>query len=292
MDLKQLRYFVAVARELHFGRAARRLHISQPALSFDIKKFEQQLGVTLLERNSKRVALTDAGTLLLTEAENLLAHAADAEQLVRRSARRLSGRLRVGFVNSMLFRGLPEAIERFGRDHADIDIVLKELNSEEQIAALLGQRIDMGCSHGIRHGDEIRSLLLLRESFLCCLPISHRLAGTGAIELARLAEEPFILFPRAVSPHYHDRIVALCVAAGFSPQIRHEARLWQTVVTMVEKGMGVALVPAPLRHAARDTACFRPLAGNAGASEIHLLRRRGIQNPLADAFSACLAEAT
>ncbi|MBS62530.1 LysR family transcriptional regulator [Salinisphaera sp.] len=292
MDLKQLRYFVAVARELHFGRAARRLHISQPALSFDIKKFEQQLGVTLLERNSKRVALTDAGTLLLTEAEHLLAHAADAEQLVRRSAQRLSGRLRVGFVNSMLFRGLPEAIERFGRDHADIDIVLKELNSEEQTAALLGQRIDMGCAHGIRHSDEIRSQLLLRESFLCCLPRSHRLASTGPLELTCLADEPFILFPRAVSPHYHDRIVALCVEAGFSPQIRHEARLWQTVVTMVEKGMGIALVPAPLVHAARDAACFRPLAGNAGMSEIHLLRRSGIQNPLADAFSACLAEAT
>jgi len=291
MNLKQLRYFVAVAQELHFGRAAKRLHISQPALSFDIKKFEQQLGVTLLERTNKRVTLTQAGALLLTEAEHLLAHAADAEQLVRRSSRRLTGRLRVGFVNSMLFRGLPEAVARFGHEHADIDIVLKELNTEEQIAALAGQRIDLGCAHGIRHGDDISSHALLSESFVCCLPGGHPRAGTGPIDLASLADEPFILFPRAVSPHYHDRIVALCVEAGFSPDIRHEVRLWQTVVTMVEKGMGIALVPAPLKHAARGDACFRELTGNAGTSEIRLLRRSGINNGLANAFATCLSQA-
>ncbi|MES1924070.1 LysR family transcriptional regulator [Salinisphaera sp. T31B1] len=290
MDLKQLRYFVAVAHELHFGRAAARLHISQPALSFDIKKFEQQLGVVLLRRNNKRVELTSAGALLLVEAERLLAHAADAEQLVRRSADGLTGRLRVGFVNSMLLRGLPEAIESFACRHPRIDIVLKELNTDEQIAALTGRRIDIGCAHWNRPTHDIVSETLCHEPFVCCLPVNHARARDQTIDLANLADEAFILFPRAVSPHYHDQIVALCIGAGFSPQIRHEARLWQTVVTMVEYGMGIALVPEPLTRTASDRVCFRALAGETGASEVRVLRRACADERLVDAFAACLKD--
>ena len=137
MDLKQLRYFVAVAEELHFGRAAQRLFISQPALSFDIRKFEGQLGVQLLARTNKSVALTNAGQVLLDEARKLLQQAAEVERITQRSAHGLAGRLRVGFVNSMLYRGLPRAVQRFEADHPAVEIILREMNTGEQVQACL-----------------------------------------------------------------------------------------------------------------------------------------------------------
>jgi len=147
MDLKQLRYFVAVAEELHFGRAAKRLFISQPALSFDIRKFEERLGVQLLARTSKTVSLTNAGQVLLGEARRLLLQASEAERITVRSAHGLAGRLRVGFVNSMLYRGLPSAVRRFENDHPDVEIVLKEMNTNEQVQAIQRMQIDIGYAH-------------------------------------------------------------------------------------------------------------------------------------------------
>ncbi|MEH6246614.1 LysR family transcriptional regulator, partial [Salmonella enterica subsp. enterica serovar Mbandaka] len=144
MDLKQLRYFVAVAEELHFGRAAQRLFISQPALSFDIRKFEDQLGVQLLARTNKSVALTNAGQVLLDEARKLLQQAAEVERITQRSAHGLAGRLRVGFVNSMLYRGLPRAVQRFEADHPAVEIILREMNTGEQVQAIQRQQIDLG----------------------------------------------------------------------------------------------------------------------------------------------------
>lgn len=238
MDLKQLRYFVAVAEELHFGRAAKRLFISQPALSFDIRKFEDELGVQLFARTSKSVALTNAGEVLLGEARRLLLQAQEAQRLTIRSASGLAGRLKVGFVNSMLYRGLPSAVRRFEADYPNVEVVLKEMNTHEQVQAILRGQIDVGYAHWGTFPPEISADTIFSEPFLCCLPAAHRLARRRRVDLAALAHEPFILFPRDAAPHYHDLIIAQCVSAGFSPQIRHEARLWQTVLTMVEFEMG------------------------------------------------------
>ena len=275
MELKQLRYFVAVAEELHFGRAARRLFISQPALSFDIRKFEEQLGVQLLERTNKAVALTDAGRLLLDEARRLLEQADEVRRIAGRSADGLAGRLRIGFVNSMLYRGLPQAMQRFEADHPAVEVVLKEMNTAEQAHALQRMQIDLGFAHWGHFPAGVESVTLFSEPFLCCLPAGHALARRKRIELGALAREPFILFPRTVSPHYHDQIIATCVEAGFSPQIRHEARLWQTVVTMVEVGMGVALVPAALGRAGNERVVFRPLVRDPFESRVMQLTRTG-----------------
>jgi DNA-binding transcriptional LysR family regulator len=249
MDFKQLRYFIAVAEELHFGRAAARLFISQPALSFDIKKLEEQLGVQLLLRNNKSVKLTSAGATLLSESRSLLVQLEQVRRLTVRSAQGLSGRLRIGFVNSMLHRGLPEAIERFQSEQPDIEVVLMELNSSEQAHALQRGQIDLGFVHWGRAAPGISSQLLMTDPFVCCLPKEHRCAGQSTLDLNQLQDDGFILFPRTASPHYHDLIVARCVSAGFSPTIRHEARQWQTIVSMVSLGMGVALVPQTLRDA-------------------------------------------
>ncbi|MBN3812138.1 LysR family transcriptional regulator [Paraburkholderia sp. Ac-20347] len=290
MELKQLRYFVAVAEELHFGRAARRLFISQPALSFDIRKFEEQLGVQLLERSNKAVALTNAGFVLLEEARRLLAQADEVRRIAERSAHGLAGRLRIGFVNSMLYRGLPEAVRRFEADHPAVEVVLREMNTIEQVHALQRLQIDLGFAHWGRFPAEVQSQTLFSEPFLCCLPAGHRLAKRRRIDLAALAREPFILFPRSVSPHYHDQIIATCVEAGFSPQIRHEARLWQTVVTMVEFGMCIALVPAALGKMGGERAVFRPLSSNPYESQVLKLVRAGETNGIVEGFSGYLAE--
>ncbi|MEK6350915.1 MAG: LysR family transcriptional regulator [Burkholderia sp.] len=288
MELRQLRYFVAVAEELHFGRAARRLFISQPALSFDIKRFEEQLGTRLLERSSKSVVLTNAGQVLLGEARRLLQQADEVAKVTAQSAHGLAGRLRIGFVNSMLYRGLPEAVQRFEAAHPAVEIALKEMNTAEQSRALQQRQIDLGFASWGHYPAEIETQLLMSEAFVCCLPAGHPLAGKKRIDLKALQHEPFILFPRAVSPHYHDQIIATCVDAGFSPTIRHEARLWQTVVTMVEFGMGVALVPQALARTQSRRALFIRLARNPYASRILRLTRAGGQMALIDGFLAAL----
>jgi DNA-binding transcriptional LysR family regulator len=291
VDLKQLRYFVAVAEELHFGRAAKRLFISQPALSFDIRKFEEQLGVQLLARTNKTVALTNAGQVLLGEARRLLLQASEAERITVRSAHGLAGRLRIGFVNSMLYRGMPQAVSRFEADYPGVEIVLKEMNTSEQVHAIQRMQIDMGCAHWGNFPADVMSTPIFSEPFLCCLAADHPFARKRQIDLRALAQEPFILFPRTVSPHYHDLIIAQCVAAGFSPLIRHEARLWQTVVTMVGFGMGVALVPYTLRQAQDPRVCFLPLKGETLSSQVLLLRRHGDAEPVADRFVEYLKDA-
>lgn len=288
MELKQLRYFVAVAEELHFGRAARRLFISQPALSFDIRRFEEQLGVRLLERSNKSVSLTNAGRVLLDEARRLLQQAEEVAEITAQSAHGLAGRLRIGFVNSMLYRGLPEAVQRFESDHPSMEIVLKEMNTAEQTRALQQMQIDLGFAHWGHFPAEVESGVLTSEAFLCCLPTHHPLAKRRQIDLRRLSDEPFILFPRSVSPHYHDQIVATCVDAGFSPKIRHEARLFSTVVTMVEFEMGVALVPQALANMQTQRAVFKPLVRNPYSSQILWLTRSESDSEVAQSFIASL----
>ncbi|KWI33552.1 LysR family transcriptional regulator [Burkholderia ubonensis] len=285
MELKQLRYFVAVAEELHFGRAAKRLFISQPALSFDIRKFEDALGVQLFARTSKSVALTNAGEVLLGEARRLLLQAAEAERLTVRSASGYAGRLRVGFVHSMLYRGLPDAVRRFEADHPGVEIVLAEMNTQAQVQAIQRGQIDLGYAHWGHFPPEVDSTPIHAEPFVCCLPAGHPLARRRQVALAALADEPFILFPRDAAPHYHDLIIAQCVNAGFSPLIRHEARLWQTILSMIEFGMGVALVPRVLQQVKSDRLAFRPLKDAPLESRTLELKRSGSAEPVALRFA-------
>ncbi|KVW63677.1 LysR family transcriptional regulator [Burkholderia ubonensis] len=288
MELKQLRYFVAVADELHFGRAAKRLFISQPALSFDIRKFEDALGVQLFARTSKSVALTNAGEVLLGEARRLLLQAAEAERLTVRSASGYAGRLRVGFVHSMLYRGLPDAVRRFEADHPGVEIVLSEMNTQAQVQAIQRGQIDLGYAHWGHFPPEVDSTPIHAEPFVCCLPAGHPLARRRQVALAALADEPFILFPRDAAPHYHDLIIAQCVNAGFSPLIRHEARLWQTILSMIEFGMGVALVPRVLQQVKSGRLAFRPLKDAPLESRTLELKRSGSAEPVALRFAEYL----
>jgi len=246
LDPRLLRYFIAVAEERHFSRAATRLHISQPPLSYAIRQLEDNVGARLLARTSRHVELTDAGHVLYREALTLLRQAEEVRTLVQRVDAGLRGRLRIGFVGSMLCRGLPTLLNVMRAELPDVEHVLTELNSHEQIEAVRRGEQDLGFIHANPVPDEVLARDLIAEPFVVCLPDSHPLAGRQSLRLAELASDDFVFFARAASPSYYETVLSMCVAAGFMPVIRHEVRHWLSVASLVSQGLGVSIVPACL----------------------------------------------
>jgi DNA-binding transcriptional LysR family regulator len=180
----------------------------------------------------------------------------------------------------MLYRGLPQALHAFKTSHPAVRITLSELNSAEQIAELIHDRLDLGFVHTSRIPGELEHRLLMSEPFVCCIPAAHRLARRRVLAPADLRNEPFVLFARSVSPDYHERILSICAAAGFQPELRHEVRHWLAVVSLVSQGFGVAIVPEALRHSAMRGAVFRSLKGAGVKSEAHGIWRAGREDLL------------
>ncbi len=284
MEFRHLRYFLVLAEELHFGRAARRLSISQPPLSLNIQQLEASVGARLFERDSRGVRLTAAGRAFRESATALLAQAESARQLAREIEAGAVGRLRIGFVGSMLYRGLPERLREFQAQYPGIQVALTELNSQEQIDALLHGELDAGFVHTQRVPDELAATLAHREPFVCCMPADHPLAAREAMSLAGLRGEPFVLFSRKAAPDYYHRIVEMCAAQGFYPQVRHEMRHWLSVVSLVSQGMGVAVVPAALARSGMAGAAFRPLADATVPSEVYCVWKTAQDDPARDRF--------
>ncbi len=288
MNLKQLRHFVAVAEELHFGRAAQKLHISQPPLSLSIQQLEKNLGFSLLIRNNKTVALTNAGAVFYKEAVTLLRHAQDMKDVSARVAQGFLGRLRIGFVGSMLFRGLAQNIRQFKQQQSGIELVLYEMNTATQITAIEREQIDIGFIHTSLISNHFASRAYMTEPFICCLPSDHPLSQLAGIDVADLAQDAFLLFPRVLSPHYHDRIMAICINAGFSPYLCHEVRNWLTIVELVGQGMGVALVPASMQKADTHKVVYRPINQSTILSETHCIWDPHNDAPLLQRFLSTL----
>lgn len=280
MELRLLRYFVVVAEELHFGRAAQRLSISQPPLSVAIKQLEQELQASLFERNSKEVRMTAAGAHLLPKARQLLNLARQAAQETRDVSLGMSGHLRLGFVGSSLYRGLSEALQAFQVEHPQVRVDMLELNSAEQLLELQQARLDLGLVHSVLAPEGIASLQLMQEDFVACLPQSHALAGAQDVDLAQLRNERLILFSSLVSPTYHQRIYQMCLSHGFAPEIRHEVRHWLSVLSLVSLSQGVAIVPAALERVGMPRLVFKPLRGEHPQSELLALWRKSPDNPL------------
>ena len=269
MEFRHLRYFLVLAEELHFGRAARRLSISQPPLSLNIQQLEQSVGARLFHRNSKEVRLTAAGQAFVAKARSLLEQASEAAHHARAVERGLQGRLRVGFVGAMLYRGLPQLLRQFQLSHPMIQLVLQELNSQDQLIELAHGQLDAGFVHTTRMPREMSHLLFASEPFVCCLPSTHRLARQTRIDLADLQDDAFVLFSRAASPDYYERVLSVCTEAGFTPEVRHQVRHWLSVVSLVSQGLGVALVPAALARSAIQGARFVPLKKQQTSSEAY-----------------------
>lgn len=269
MEFRHLRYFLALADELHFGRAAQRLSITQPPLSLNIQQLEASVGARLFDRNSKGVHLTAAGLAFREAAQALLAQADEAQLLAREIEAGSVGRLRVGFVGSVLFRGLPQWLDAYQASRPGIDVRLSELNSQEQIDALMHDELDLGFVHTRRVPAELQTALVHADKFLCCVPATHALARRRQVSLLQLRDEPFVLFSRKASPDYYTRIIEMCGAQGFYPRVRHEVRHWLSIVSLVSQGMGVSVVPAPLERSGMAGAVFRPFVETTMASEVY-----------------------
>ncbi|MCC7547460.1 MAG: LysR family transcriptional regulator [Burkholderiales bacterium] len=275
MELRHLRYFVTVAEELHFGRAARRLHLSQPPLSMQIKALEEEIGVTLLLRNQRPVELTVAGEVFLKEARDILARADAAAEAARRAARGETGDLRVGFVTIADYSILPPVLQRFRHASPDIRLVLQEATTDVQLRELAEARMDVGFVLPPVEEERLQVLPLLQEPLLAALPESHPAArARGPISLRRLADSPFILFPRHMATGLYDDTIRFCRQAGFSPRVEQEAVQMQTIVSLVSVGLGVALIPASLRHLGRTGVVYKPLRERSPLTVVALAWRK------------------
>ncbi len=285
MELRHLRYFAAVAEELHFGRAARKLHISQPPLSMQIRALEAELGVKLLNRTRRHVSLTRAGAAFLLDAQQILERSEQAVLTARRAERGEIGELAVGFISVADYNLLPLVLREFRRQYPLVTLSLKESTTDAQIADLLNSRIDVGFLLPPVNENAIESAPVLREPLIVALPERHPLARRrGPIPLAALADAPFIITPRHMAPGLYDDIVSFCHAAGFSPQVAQEAIQMQTVVSLVSAEMGVALIPRSLQNLQRTGVIYKPLKDISPMSEIHLAWRRNDKLPALQLF--------
>ncbi|MCG8353635.1 MAG: LysR family transcriptional regulator [Chloroflexales bacterium] len=259
MELRQLRYFVAVAEELHFGRAAERLHIAQPALSQQIQTLERILGVQLLQRTKRQVALTDAGRLFLQQARLTLLHAEQTVQVAVQASRGAIGRLVLGFTGMTLYSVMPTIVRVFRERYPGIDLVVQEMCTEDQARALQNSQIHVGLLNPPIRADAIDVEPIFSEPLIAVLPDQHPLAGLPVISLAYLADEPFILFPRTNGPCLYDAIMSMCCQAEFSPRVVYETPLPQTKIGLVAAGIGVTLICASMANVQRPGVVYKTL---------------------------------
>ncbi len=260
MELRHLRYFVAVGEHLHFGRAAQALHISQPPLSRQIRSLEQEVGAELFARTSRRVQLTAAGETLLTEAKLLLQHADRLATRTREAALGARGRLAIGFISVADYNVLPGLLRAFRARFPQVVLSLREATTDLQLEALLRDELDVGIVLAPVADPRLAFRPLLREPLVAALAANDKaLVSAKTLSVSALRERPFILFPRPLAPGLYDSIIGVCERAGFSPRVGQEAIQMQTIVSLVSVRMGVALVPRSLTNLKRTGVVYRPL---------------------------------
>ena len=280
MELRHLRYFVTVAEELHFGRAAAKLFIAQPPLSQQIQQLERELGVPLLARTSRRVQLTPAGEAFLTEARQILESVRVAADTAKRAARGDTGWLGIGFAASATYDLLPAVLHDFRASFPEVSLSLQELNAVEQAAALRDKTIHVGFARPYAQRPELVVSAVQREPFLTAFPEAHFLADNTPLRLSALAGEPFISFPELPKPSYAEAVRLACESAGFTPRVVQEVREMQTALSLVAAGFGVALLPASVRHLHRDGVVYRPLEEPAPRTELAVVSRSDDPSPV------------
>jgi DNA-binding transcriptional LysR family regulator len=287
MELRHLRYFVAVAEELHFTRAAERLRISPPALTEQIQGLERELGVQLLIRNQRTVALTDAGSRFLEEAKATLRQAERAELVVRRAGRGEVGEIEIGYVSSASCTGLlAQAITQYRVTHAMVSINIHKIETSRQLDQLTEGRLDVGFLRPpARYPVGIRSVIISQQIVLIVLPKDHPLASaTGPIQASMLAGEPFIApdFEREIGIYQHT--AELGHRGGFAPRMVARAPDFFTIVTMVSAGFGIAAVPQSCACIQIPGIVYRPVAAKMRPAELAAAFRRDERAPAVKAF--------
>ena len=262
LDFKLIRFFVVLSEELHFGRAAHRLFITQPPLSKAIKQLEEELGLKLFERDSKHVVLTPVGEVMLIKAKEILLQARNTVAFANSIASGLTGRIEIGFTAIMLYRGLGKVIKRFNSEFPNIEVAFTETVSQRQLELVKGGNLDGGFINSPLAPVGLESFAVCFENYVACIPSDHRLAGSKKITLNALRDETLLVFARDASHAYHDHVRAMCTERGFQPRIRQFSGQILTLVAMVAAGFGITIVPEAVKKAGLKGVAFIPLTGS------------------------------
>ena len=246
MELRQLRHFVALADEMNFGQAARRLNMTQPAVSASIMRLEEDLGIQLFDRDNKRVALTRAGAAMLERAREIVAQSDRARHHAQSIADGRAGRIDVGFTGTLFYRGLGEILKSFVARAPAVELWLREETSQKQLELLRARQIDAAFINTPLAPIGLQIAVLHEEPFVACVPHDHPLADDEVIDLGALREERFVMFSRETARALHDHLVSLCANAGFVPKLGLEAAQLLSAVALVSTGLAVAVVPASM----------------------------------------------
>ena len=284
MELRYLRYFVAVAEELSFTRAAERLHMAQPPLSQQIRRLEARLGVTLLLRTKRRVELTEAGRVFLHQAYQAIHSIDQGIMAAQRADRGEIGRLAIGLLVYISYTLIPPILRAFRARFPEVHVELRLLRNTQQIAALRSGQIDVSFLRPPVDDPEIASILLSREPFILAMPATHRLAGKASVSIKQFANDPFIMYARELGPTFHSEILGFCGKAGFSPKVALEVSQINAAVGLVGSGIGVAFVPESARRVRLDDVVYRPLVERAPKVDVLLAWQRRRPSQLLDAF--------
>ena len=291
MELSHIRYFVAAAEELHFGRAAKRLHITQPSLSKRVAKLEEELGVKLFHRTRREVWLTEAGDAFLEGARLVLEDAQRATEEARKAARGELGKLEVGFFSPAIYGILPEILKSYHERFPAVRVTLHEWTSTVQLERLREAKIEIGFMRAPVEEEGFLTEHVFLEPIVAALPEDHPQARREVVPPEELADDPFIMVPRHKEPNSFDRYVSICQRAGFSPKITQEVFEIHAIVGLVATGMGVAFVPGSIRNFKRPGLVYRPLEDPEAHIGTAVVRRSARPSPVLRTFLDTLQRA-
>jgi DNA-binding transcriptional LysR family regulator len=285
VEFRQIRYFLAVAEELHFTRAAHRLHVAQPALSQQIRQLEEEVGAQLFERSNRRVELTPAGEAFRSRALIALDQMNRAAVEAGQAGRGESGSLSIGFVSSAVWGVLPVLLRRFRKDAPLAEVELRELDPADQLRDIRERHLDVGFMHAVLDEPQLSFVVVARDKLVVALPEKHRAAADPAVELRSLATETIFIPKRHASTGFHELVIAACGNAGFAPARTQSTRLLQTSVALVAGGVGIALVPESFRDNLKIRGVvYRPIQGETPVAELKAVWRADNHSPLLARF--------
>ncbi|TDL40088.1 LysR family transcriptional regulator [Arthrobacter nitrophenolicus] len=288
VEVRQARYFIAVAEELNFSRAADRLNMSQPPLSQAILQLERQLGITLLNRSSRSVMLTDAGHVFLEQCRLLVRASERAREVAALATGGLTGTLRIGAVTSVFNEVLPGILQKFRASRPLVELHVQEIDSHHGRDALERRELDVAIVRQSVAGKRLRTVPLRRDHFVVVMQEGHRLeGGEGPVSLTEFRDESWVWLPRQISPDYHDELVAACRQAGFSPEAQHYANSINSQLAMVRCGLGVTLAPKSSVTQQPQGLVGRELRKRVDLVELSVMVRAGGHEPLVEHFIAC-----
>ncbi len=279
LEFRQLRYFLALADTLHYGKAAEKLFLSQSALSQQIKQLEAFMGTRLFDRTNRKVTLNRAGRLFLREARLIVQQLERSSERWQSEFKGFRGEIKIGFVGSAMQQYLPPILKQFGTDHPAIKLHLDELRNKEQLEALERENIDIGFMRSNQISPEMAIKSVLQENFSLVVPKEHPIETSNFKDIGQLSEESFILFPNEKSPMYYQQILNMCAASGFSPKISHRSIHGPTIFKLVENGMGISIVPNSLRDEKNVAIRFIELNNIPYKTELFAAWKKGNDNP-------------